>query len=104
MNPWHPRRLNRGVRNYLIIVALSAIAGAFVPGPAQTAPPQHVERLPLTHVADIPLPGRPTRLDYESYDPGRHLLFMSHLGDGEVIVEHGQPRQLRHVPLVPARR
>jgi imidazolonepropionase-like amidohydrolase len=24
--------------------------------------------------------------------------------DGEVIVEHGQPRQLRHVPLVPARR
>jgi DNA-binding beta-propeller fold protein YncE len=42
--------------------------------------------LPLTHVADIPLPGRATRLDYESYDPDRHLLFIAHLGDSEVIV------------------
>jgi DNA-binding beta-propeller fold protein YncE len=43
-------------------------------------------KLPLRHVADIPLPGRTTRLDYESYDPARHLLFIAHLGDGEVIV------------------
>lgn len=42
--------------------------------------------LPLRHVADVPLPGRTTRLDYESYDPDRHLLFIAHLGDGEVIV------------------
>jgi len=42
--------------------------------------------LPLKHVADIRLPGRTTRLDYESYDPNRHLLFIAHLGDGEVIV------------------
>jgi DNA-binding beta-propeller fold protein YncE len=42
--------------------------------------------LPLKHVADIPLPGRTTRLDYESYDLGRHLLFIAHLGDGKVIV------------------
>jgi YVTN family beta-propeller protein len=41
--------------------------------------------LPLKHVADIPLPGGTTRLDYESYDPNRHLLFIAHLGDGEVI-------------------
>ena len=41
--------------------------------------------LPLKHVADIPLPGRTTRFDYESYDPGRRLLFIAHLGDGEVI-------------------
>ena len=38
------------------------------------------------HVADLPLPGRATRLDYESFDPERHLLFIAHLGDGEVIV------------------
>lgn len=42
--------------------------------------------LPLRHVADVPLPGRTTRLDYESYDPHRHLLFIAHLGDSEVIV------------------
>jgi YVTN family beta-propeller protein len=40
----------------------------------------------LKHIADIPLPGAATRLDYESYDPGRKLLFIAHLGDGEVIV------------------
>lgn len=42
--------------------------------------------LPLAHVADIPLPGRASRMDYETYDPDRHLLFIAHLGDSEVIV------------------
>ncbi|MCU9957613.1 YncE family protein [Burkholderia sp. BKH01] len=42
--------------------------------------------LPLKHVADIPLPGRTTRLDYASLDTNRNLLFIAHLGDGEVIV------------------
>ncbi len=42
--------------------------------------------LPLKHVVDMPLPGGATRLDYESYDPDRKLLFIAHLGDGEVIV------------------
>ncbi|WP_321803089.1 YncE family protein [Burkholderia sp. BCC1993] len=41
--------------------------------------------LPLKHVADIALPGRATRLDYASLDPSRNLLFIAHLGDGEVI-------------------
>lgn len=41
--------------------------------------------LPLKHVADVPLPGHTTRLDYESYDQGRRLLFIAHLGDGDVI-------------------
>ncbi|PMS14935.1 hypothetical protein C0Z18_29625 [Trinickia dabaoshanensis] len=41
--------------------------------------------LPLKHVADVVLPGGPTRLDYESLDPTRHLLFIAHLGDGDVI-------------------
>ncbi|RQS65681.1 YncE family protein [Burkholderia sp. Bp8963] len=42
--------------------------------------------LPLKHVADIPLPGRTTRLDYASLDTNRNRLFIAHLGDGEVIV------------------
>ncbi|WP_373321201.1 YncE family protein [Paraburkholderia flagellata] len=42
--------------------------------------------LPLMHVEDVPLPGRASRFDYESYDPGRHLLFIAHLGDSEVVV------------------
>jgi YVTN family beta-propeller protein len=42
--------------------------------------------LPLKQVADVALGGRTTRLDYASYDPERKLLFIAHLGDGEVIV------------------
>lgn len=42
--------------------------------------------LPLTKVADVPLGGNTTRLDYASYDPVRHLLFIAHLGDSAVIV------------------
>ena len=42
--------------------------------------------LPLQVLADVPLGGRPTRLDYASIDPGRHRMFIAHLGDSEVIV------------------
>jgi YVTN family beta-propeller protein len=40
----------------------------------------------LNHMADVPLGGNTTRLDYESLDPGRHLLFIAHLGDSAVVV------------------
>ncbi|MFL9889350.1 YncE family protein [Paraburkholderia sp. RL17-383-BIF-A] len=41
--------------------------------------------LPLQKVADVPLGGGTTRFDYESFDPSRHLLFIAHLGDSEVV-------------------
>ena len=41
---------------------------------------------PLGRVADIALPGYPTRLDYQSVDERRHLLFIAHLGDSDVVV------------------
>jgi YVTN family beta-propeller protein len=40
---------------------------------------------PLERVADIDLPGPPTRFDYQSYDPRLHRLFIAHLGAGTVI-------------------
>jgi YVTN family beta-propeller protein len=42
--------------------------------------------LRLRPVADVPLGGTTTRMDYESIDPDRHLLFIAHLGDSAVIV------------------
>lgn len=50
--------------------------------------------LPLQLVADIPLGGNTTRLDYESYDPSRHLLFIAHLGDSAVIVFDTQAQRV----------
>src|SRR2546421_3756321 len=41
--------------------------------------------LPLKEVADIPLPGGASRLDYASIDSKRGTLFIAHLGGGLVI-------------------
>ncbi|MEX3634655.1 hypothetical protein [Paraburkholderia sp. BR14320] len=82
LQPWS---LRPAVLLYLVLLGLCTALGVLV----HLIPPaagQEISNLPLTHVADIPLPGRATRLDYESYDPDRHLLFIAHLGDGEVIV------------------
>jgi len=54
----------------------------------------NTKALPLEPVADIPLGGHTTRLDYESVDPGRHLLFIAHLGDSAVIVFDTQARRV----------
>jgi YVTN family beta-propeller protein len=47
---------------------------------------ENAEALGLTLVADIPLPGGDSRFDYQSIDPDRHLLFITHLGADSVIV------------------
>ena len=50
--------------------------------------------LPLTTVATVRLPGGSSRLDYASVDPGRHRLFMAHLGAGLVIVFDTKKRRV----------
>lgn len=50
--------------------------------------------LPLEPVADAPLGGNTTRLDYASIDSGRHLLFIAHLGDSAVIVFDTQTQRV----------
>jgi len=67
-------------------VCLVVAAGMGAIRPAVASDEASLDRLPLKHVADVPLPGRASRFDYESYDPGRHLLFIAHLGDSEVVV------------------
>lgn len=81
-----PTSRRKAVLLYVVLCALSVVAGAFVYRVPQAANPSGTADLPLTHVADVPLPGRSTRLDYESFDPVRHLLFIAHLGDSEVVV------------------
>jgi len=50
--------------------------------------------LPLTLEADLPLPGDSSRFDYESYDARRHLLFIAHLGQSELLVFDTRTRQV----------
>lgn len=55
--------------------------------------------LPLRHVTDVALPGSASRLDYQTLDQRRHLLFIAHLGDSSVIAV--DTRRLRVVGIVP---
>lgn len=50
--------------------------------------------LNLAPVAEVQLPGSPTRLDYQSIDPQKHLLFVAHLGEGSVIVFDTKTRRV----------
>ncbi|WP_394304617.1 YncE family protein [Pseudomonas danubii] len=83
MNIRHNRRFT--LPACAVLLAALAIMDIASLRDCQAADQPTTSDLPLKHVADIPLPGGATRLDYESYDPGRKLMFIAHLGDGEVI-------------------
>lgn len=57
---------------------------------------------PLTKIVDIPLPGRPNRFDYQSFDPITGRLYFTHMGDGELVVFDTVHRQVvAHLPGFP---
>lgn len=60
--------------------ALALLALSFAVCTAQTA------KLPLRTVGDVPLTGRATRLDYQSFDPQTGRLYIAHLGDDMLTV------------------
>src|SRR5215212_9449552 len=62
------------------VVAVIVTAALFAVCTAQTA------KLPLRAVADVPLTGRATRLDYQSFDPQSGRLYIAHLGDDMLTV------------------
>ena len=59
---------------------------------------------PLRILHDIRLPGRTTRFDYQSFDPKSGLLFISHLGDNQILAFNTRTQRLaaiiRNVPEV----
>ena len=70
------------------------LAACLLVGCACASASDNVPPLSLKLIADVPLGGRPTRLDYASIDPARHLLFIAHLGDSEVIAFDTEARQV----------
>ncbi|WP_040809201.1 YncE family protein [Nocardia concava] len=70
-----PRRLGWGLAGIALIAGCSA-----APGPATTGGP-----LPLRKVAEVPLTGGASRFDYASLDSGRGLMFLAHMGAGEIV-------------------
>src|SRR5882757_6060218 len=71
------------------LLTMPLLAGNAGASPGASTPP-----LRLQLVADVPLGGDSTRLDYASLDADRHLLFIAHLGDSEVIVLDTEARRV----------
>jgi YVTN family beta-propeller protein len=90
---WERRSAARSgaLAGLLLVAGCLAAAAASDLGAARTV---------LQPVADVPLGGNTTRLDYETLDPGRHLLFIAHLGDSAVIVFDTQGQRV--VTRIPA--
>jgi DNA-binding beta-propeller fold protein YncE len=93
------KRGNRGLARLLPALVMAPIllsACSCEPSPPGSGP------LPLQPVADIALPGDDSRFDYESLDPERGLLFIAHLGAGEVVEVDIHTRQVvRTIPNLP---
>ncbi|HLK56992.1 MAG TPA: YncE family protein [Chthonomonadaceae bacterium] len=65
----------------LLLTALLLTANPGQPGVLLSARPPVLKK-----VADIPLPGGATRFDYQSFDPQTGRLYLSHMGDGRLVV------------------
>lgn len=48
----------------------------------------------LRTMADIPLPGRPVRFDYQTQDPQSGRLYISHMRDAQIVVFDTRTRQV----------
>ena len=73
------------VRNRLFGIFLGTVAlAALVSVPALS----HWQRAStlMKTVADVPLPGGTSRFDYQSFDPRTGRLYLSHMGDGHLVV------------------
>jgi DNA-binding beta-propeller fold protein YncE len=56
----------------------------------------------LLKLIDLPLPGQPSRFDYESLDSQAKRLYFSHMGDGELVVFNTETREVvAHLPGFP---
>lgn len=63
-------------------ILVASIAGILLTSVPSTAVDDSVV---LETVRNIPLPGRPTRMDYVDMDPKAKRLYIAHLGDGSVL-------------------
>lgn len=85
---FHARERHRMTKE--LLVALFVITFAICGAEASSAD----ATLPLKQLGDVPLSGNATRLDYQSLDPRRRLLFIAHLGDSQVIVVNTDTRKV----------
>jgi DNA-binding beta-propeller fold protein YncE len=55
---------------------------------------ENTKHVPLKEVADIPLPGRAVRFDYQSLDPSQGRLYISHMNANQLVVFDTNKREV----------
>ncbi len=55
---------------------------------------ENAKHVPLKEVADIPLPGRAVRFDYQSLDPSQGRLYISHMNADQLVVFDTKKREV----------
>jgi len=87
----------------LVLVATALTRTAPSPAAPPTATPPIAPSLPLSFVVDLPLPGNPSRFDYQWVDAAHRRLFIAHLGDSSLLVfDLDGQRVLHEVPHLPS--
>ncbi|WP_406234175.1 YncE family protein [Nocardia sp. NBC_01009] len=91
-------RLARRLAALLGIVAVVASGCTH----SSQSPPSNAGELPWRRVGEVVLTGGPARFDYTSLDPGRGLLFIAHMGVGELVeVDVHRHQVVRTIPDLP---
>jgi len=83
------RRVVISIATIILLVVLLVVSYTYrfiVLSKLNVSAGQSEAALGLRKLADIPLEGGETRYDYPSIDPQRGLLFIAHLGAGQVVV------------------
>jgi hypothetical protein len=92
----------------LVLAACSSCGASNVQNVPDAAVPEGGTQrasLPLTKIADVPLPGGQTRLDYMDIDRDQGHLIIAHMNDGNVIVASlADGSVVKVVPNVPTAR
>jgi len=72
------------VRSTRLVMLLAGVVAAAVAGCSSAQVPD-IGGLPLRRVSETQLTGGPGRFDYSALDAARGLLFVAHMGAGQLI-------------------
>src|SRR6516164_3057348 len=79
------------LRNQIVGLALALCAGGIV---FSTLSSHAQEQSPLRKVADIPLPGKAVRFDYQSLDTTSGRLYIAHMNADQLVVFDTKKREV----------
>jgi DNA-binding beta-propeller fold protein YncE len=85
----------------------SATTGITLAAPADPAVAERgpsLPSLPLTLVADVDLPGKAVRFDYQDIDPAKRRLVIAHMNDASVVVVNFDGSVVKVIPHIPTAR